>query len=574
MKMVLVNHQAGLSDYIAEMLATWGLRFVQRCDAGNIGALDPAQSPVLVIPAQASVEAAALEGYVRQGGTVIVMQPDEMVARLAGLKRGDELAMPRRLRMSGFLPGGFSGEAPPIVGSAIHYTRDEAVRILGYLFAPGQYYGETPGIMQTTLGRGRIISFAFDLPRCVLLLRQGDPSLAEQIPAGDGCWRPSHMAATTGVHDSGWMPYADLLARLLMELVIANINLPLPLLDHLPNEAPGLVLYSGDEDVAPVKAVENEFDWLTANGARMDLYMIPNLTESTRQDVERYRRQHDVNPHPNLRDLDRHPMAERLAELERQIRLFKETFGGNALTIRNHCTAWCGYMEHVEALERSGVRMEASYFSGSYMRHRDVAPYNPFGGAMPMRFCHTDGRLLSVLQQHTHLSDDVSFAPDAGLWKANDYSYRLSPAAFDVLLERMYSDITERLHTPFAVNLHPGNWVEFSRPQGQSCVLAAQRHGLPVWSFTQWCEFWLRRDGWQLEELTWQEGRLSFVAHGGEFDPHLRVALPAAFQGRKLHTVSIDGKQSEPVTARRYRRPMALVSFAEKSAQRIEATYQ
>jgi len=570
----LLHSPAGFSDYLAEILATWGLRCVRRCDAGEIGALDPAQTPVLIIPAHASAEVAALREYTQRGGTVIVIQPDEMVARLAGLTRGSELAMPRRLRMSSFLPGGFSGEAPPIVGSAIEYTRSETVQILGYLFAPNLYHGETPGILLTPLGRGRIISLAFDLPWCVLLLRQGDPALVEQIPEGDGCWRPSHMAALTGTHDAGWMPYADLLGRLLLELVIANSNRPIPLLDHLPHGAPGLVLYSGDEDVAPVKAVNEELDWLTANGARMDLYLIPNLTESTPQDVEGYRLHHDVNPHPNLRELDGRPMAERLAELERQIRLFKDTFGENALSLRTHCTAWCGYMEHVEVLERNGVRMDGSYFSGSYMRYRDVAPYNPFGSSLPMRFCCPDGRLLGVLQQHTHISDDVSFGPDEGRWRANDYSSRLSPAVFDVLLERICRDISECFHTPLAVNFHPGNWVEFSRPQGQACVQAAHRHGFPVWSFTQWCEFWLCRDGWQLEELTWNDGRLAFVARGGESDSALRVALPAQFQGGRIHTVSSNGQSIEPAATRRYRQPVVLVPVTGKSPQRIEVTYQ
>jgi len=574
MTVTLINSSAGLSDYLAEILRTWGLGFVQRCEAAKIDALDPVQAPVLIAPAYLAGYALALATYAQRGGTVIVIQPDEELARSAGLTLVGELAMPRRLRLSSFLPGGFGGEAPPIVGIALAYQADDSVRTRAYLFAPDQYEGETPGITMTARGQGRIICLAFDLPRCVLLLRQGDPALAEQIPPGSGCWRPSSMAARTGLHDAGWIPYADLLARLLVELVVANSDWPMPLLDQLPHGAPGLALYSGDEDIAPIKAVEEEFDWLTANGARMDLYMIPNLTNSTPQDVERYRRHHDVSPHPNLRDLDGRPMAERLAELERQIRLFKETFGGRALTVRNHCTAWCGYMEHVEVLERNGVRMDCSYFSGSYKIKRDAAPYNGFGSAIPMRFCRPDGRLLDVFQQHTHLNDDVYFAPDEGPWRVTTYSYRFSLAVFEALLERMCRDITERFHMPLAMNFHPGNWVEFSRPQGESCVRVAQRHGFPVWSFTQWCEFWMRRDGWQLEELTWRDGRLTFVARGGEPDPALRVALPAVFQRRQIQTVTVGGGRVETKSARRYGQETVFVPLAEKSPQRIEAVYQ
>ncbi len=66
---------------------------------------------------------------------------------------------------------------------------------------------------------------------------------------------------------------------------------------------------------------------MKAAGGRMNLYIIPIRTNSTVADVDRYRRHHDVGPHPDIRPLDGRTVAERIAEFERQIRLFEEMFG-------------------------------------------------------------------------------------------------------------------------------------------------------------------------------------------------------------------------------------------------------
>jgi hypothetical protein len=200
-----------------------------------------------------------------------------------------------------------------------------------------------------------------------------------------------------GPRAEGWIPFADLLARLLAEVVRRALPGPAPLLWHLPEGAPGLVVYSGDEDQAEVAWNDAEFAAVRAGGGRMNLYLIPERTQSTAADLARYRQHHDLGPHPDLRPLDGRPVAERLAEFERQVRFFEQHFGGRARTLRNHCTAWAGYLEIVEVMARLGVRMEGNYFSGGFGRFREPAPYAPFGAAMPMRFCWPSGRLATDL---------------------------------------------------------------------------------------------------------------------------------------------------------------------------------
>jgi hypothetical protein len=184
--------------------------------------------------------------------------------------------------------------------------------------------------------------------------------------------------------------------------------------------------------------------------------------------------------------------------------------------------------------------MDANYCSGTYLRDRLPSPYAGFGAAMPMRFCRPDGRLIQVFQQHTHHMDDVMFHPSV------DYSYKISPEPYEGIVDRIYADITSRHQTPFAVCIHPSNWVKFSRPQGQALLRLAKDRAMPIWSFDQWCLFWQARDGWEFQDVGWEEGRLRFRAEGGIARDDLGIDIPDRAEGKCLLRIHLDSK---PVTA-------------------------
>jgi len=546
---LLDNH-----DYLAELLRTWGLRAFRQC---NLPDINPVEMPAVVVPAGTAAE--PVLDYVHAGGTAVCFAPEGALAEAAGLQPKGEKALPAFLRMTAYMPPGLAGELLPIVGRAVEYERDDRTDVLGYLSYLDNPDGDSAGITSTTVGNGRIIVFAFDLPWCVRLLRQGDPALAETIPPGDTCVRQSHMACQLPAHGAGWVPYADLLALLLVDLLRKALPAPAPLISHLPNEAPAILVYSGDEDTATPEEDLEELDWLTAQGARMDLNMFPDDSHTPPEVLPRYLEHHDVGPHPNLRPLDGQPMVERLADFDRQLTLFTEKYGVRPTCLRNHGVAWAGYTEIVEVMERHGIRMDTNYTSGQYRRGRQFAPYAGFGAAMPVRFARADGSLHQVYQLHTQIMDDVWFAPDEGVYKNSTYSYRFGPAAFDAITARIFDDMVSRLHTPLTVCIHPSNWVRFSREQGQALVRHAQARNVPVWSVTQWCAFWDARDGWMTDDLRWEDNTLTFTLSGGKPHESLRVAVPIEYAGRRLIGIAIDGSLVEYATIRRYREEVALV---------------
>lgn len=569
MRVAIITNGGDLSAYVLEILKTWGLTIAEPVSPADAAALDSARTPVAVYPAgpEDSEGGESLVDYARRGGTVICCLPRGTLAAAGGLECEGDKEPPLRLRLTGFTAAGVDGELLPVVGSALTYQHSPDVQPLAYLSHPGRYEGESIGIAANNVGTGRIITFAFDLPLCVLMLRQGDPARAETIPAGDTCARPSHMAAALGPNDSAWMPFADLLGRLLVDLIIAHVPAPMPLIAHLPGRAAGIMLYSGDEDGAQVAWNDEELDYVAAAGARMSLYLIPIGTKSTKADVERYLEHNDVGPHPNLRRLDGQPVSARLEELDRQIRMFNEMFDVRARTVRNHSTNWAGYLEPIEVMARHGIRMDGSFFSGTYLRDREPGPYASFGGAMPMRFCQPDGALLDVFQQHTHLSDDAMFSQDA------EYSHKILPAQFEVMLRRILTDVVTRFHSPYAVCIHPSNWVRFSRPQGQALLRQAEELSLPVWSFDQWLGFWEARDSWAVRNLEWDGSTLEARLEGDERHAGLGVYLPIQHGSQRLTALWVDGEPTPWEAATRWRSPVAIIPLAGTAAS-IKAEYR
>ncbi len=565
MTIAILEDCAAFSDYLGELLSTWGMPDWHAVKADAIAGLDPKQTPILLLPVGNDLAAAV--DYARRGGIVVAQMPLGSVAEAAGLKWEGEKATPLRLRLVSEPLAGLAGELLPIVGDVANYERTaDDVRALAYLTLPQQYHGESVGITERPIGDGTVIAFAFNLPYTLMLLRQGDPAKADIIPQGDRVQRASHLMCDLGGNDAGWLPFADLLGRLFVDLLQRRAPLPLPLFDHLPNGAPGVVLYSGDEDRAPVADNDTEFAAVTAADGRMNLYIIPENTNSSPEDAQRYLAHHDLGPHVDLVPHAGKSIDERLAEFERQVKAFQEIFDVVPLTARNHNLMWVGYSELAELQATLGIRMDANFLCGAtYLRDFDTAPYAGYGAAMPMRFCRQDGSLIEIYQQHFHVEDDCHYSDHIA------YSTKFTEAMYEANAERCLDNIARRFQVPYGANLHPSNWTSFSAPQGETLLRRAAEFGMPVWSFDQWCTFWQARGTWRAEAVQWDGATLSFQVHG-EALPGLCLDLPASFGDVALQDVTVDGAAVEQTKVLRFGVTCVQVPAPETAAT-IAATY-
>jgi hypothetical protein len=574
MHIAILDHTPRHSQLIGEIFSAWGAAVTTPIAPAALRTLSPATTPVLVVPADCEASEESLVAYANAGGTVIAILPTGPLLHAAGLTNRGKRDTPTAMRWSAFLPGGFEGETCPIIGEAIHYEKNAGVESLAHFVHPHRYEEKSVAITRTKVGNGAIVCIAFDLPRCIMLMRQGDPALAEWRPNNEGCARPSHMAARFEAGEASWMPFVDLIGRAIVQLAVDALPFPCPTLNHMPGTAAAVLLFSGDEDAAPVAASIDECDYVTEHGGRMDLYIIASATHSTADDAKHYLRHHDLGPHPDLRSLDGAPIADRLALLESEIKLFTEKFGVEPLTVRQHCTAWAGYMEHIEVLEKCGVKMDSSYFTGRILRGFDSSPYGTFGSAIPMKFTRPDGRLINVYQQHIIMSDDVFFAPDEPQYGASHYSFNYPIQTATIIVQRLLREAMSRFHVPVSICIHPGNWATFSRPMGELFVQLANKMGIPIWSHTQWCKFWMARATWRVEAITWNAGTLTATFTGTPAPDPLSIAIPCEHRGQSLTKISVDGSAISLEVVERYRQRTALVIVPQNSGRvTIDATY-
>ena len=196
MRIAILSDPPDLSAYVGEILKAWGLLPFEAVTPEALPHLDPEDIPVLICPAPRSSGGSEerVVDYARRGGTVVAPLPGPKLLNSVGLQATGEKEGPLRLRVTDLPVPGLEGELLPVVGPARNYEPQEGVRILAYLSHTDRFEGETVGITESVLGRGRIVVLAFDLPLCVLLLRQGDPDRESQ-PLGISYHRPLTIAS-------------------------------------------------------------------------------------------------------------------------------------------------------------------------------------------------------------------------------------------------------------------------------------------------------------------------------------------------------------------------------------------
>lgn len=577
MNIGILDCSQGMAAYIHEITQIWGLRGQRTVKAGAIATLDPREVPILVCGAgdTADGHADAIAAYAKRGGNVIACLPGDALARAAGIRRTGTLDTPLRLRLSRLPVAGVAGDLLPVIGNAGAYEVTDVMSAVAHLSNVGSSAGEMPGIIDVPLGEGRLIAIAFDLPLSVRLCRQGDPAKANVVPShfdqNNQCFRPCYMQSDLGGNDGSWLPHADLTARLLVDLIRIALPAPTPMLWHLPDGAAGVALYTGDEDTASLDHVHGQMRSIQRAGGRMNLYIIPEATESTLAHAQGYQKYHSLGPHPNLRPFDHEPPQVRIKDFTRQVKLFEDMFKVKTRSVRNHCVIWAGYTDMADEMARLGIRMEGNFNYGSYAYTRDPGPYVAWGAAMPMRHCRVDGTLVDVRQQHTHVGDDETFCDIPSV----KYSFRLSADVYTTMLRRILGDCVERFHTPYVVNIHPGNWGKFSEPHSDALLAECARLKVPVLSFDMWSLFCDQRDAWTLDAWQWNEPTLQFQWTGQPSELPMHGLLPLTWRGKRLETLKLNGSPASINATRRHGEPAAMFALPTSTATiNGEAIYQ
>ena len=541
------SHRA---SYLHEILKTYGVGYIQRSSLED--ALEQAvpRQDVVIISSDAFTEGqmGLLLKFVERGGAVVAACCTQELADLAGLQpfkpegsKEEELVQkqPERIRWVSPVCYAARSESLLTVGSIWKLRAIGEGEALGYLYRSQDFTSESIGVWRTEIGGGTLTLYAYDIALCVARLRQGFPEKATQSAKcapteSTPTPRAIHLHDTAAERDTFWKPTADLHASAFVEVVIRQISQPMPRLWHLPNVAPSIVIYTGDEDGAPQTANSQQMEAVSAAGGRMSLYVMPDYTSMTPSLAEEYMKEgHSISVHPDLTVKNTASQEEQILWAREQVERFKRQFGLPVRTVRNHCYMWPGYLEIPNLWEELGIGLDLNTTGTLYGQSLDIGPYANAHSAMPMRFVREDGSLIHVFQQCTHFNDDLTANP------SGTFSAKYIGEASASLVDRVITDAASYFHTPVCINIHPENYVSFSAPLSTTILQRAANEKIPIWSADQWYQFWNLRDQWGLSHCEWNNGALT-LQYEGPPCLGLSILLPAEHDNACLKEFMFD----------------------------------
>ena len=392
---------------------------------------------------------------------------------------------------------------------------------------------QKPALISYRIGEGRCVRFLGDLVDGVRRLRQGNPALADRDVNGKGGVQPSDLFVGQLRPADFARPQTDLF----VESVLAALELPFRL-HPLPANAPGLTIFTADQDYVPEAGVEAQIEdgalealTLLLTDARfgakpdVDFGAEHPATLSARWASERADDGVDLGIHPNLQGVE--PSAYE-SVLRDQAEAFEREYGKRAATVRNHHLAWQGYTQMAEHQARAAFRMNLDYMALAFVGEGRLGYLN--GSGLPLRFIRRDGTVLPILQQGTQLDDHVLLPPRFG-YEAMDVDGLI--AATEELLDRSVADPPH----PITINHHPV-WHYESDGKWQRALLEASRsRAMPVWSADRWLDHHYAMRDSQLARLG--PRRLSVVTGASGVALLLPARAEVRADGKRLQTSEI-----------------------------------
>lgn len=581
------------SQYYAEILRNEGFNEFAVVDTSQL-AVATLQNYDLVLLGEVSLsehQASLLSDWVHEGGNLIAMRPDRMVARRFGLSAdivpGQMPIHDAYLAIDGHAETGAGLVRKPIQfhGPADKYLPSEGT-VLALLYKDANTATSFPAVWMQKSVRGTVVFFSYDLARSVVYTRQGNPLWSGLERDGIPPVRPDDLfyGASSTNPQPDWVdrneiaiPQADEQQRLLAN-IITIINLekkPLPHFWYLPRGVKATIVMTGDDHGhgGTVKRFQSYLKKSLA-GCSVENWGCIRATSnifvgsiSTQQADSFVRQGFEIALHVNTGCVDWPTAMVRQADgttspqivraladslYSQQLAAFSARYPDVPAPVsdRIDCITWSDYDTLPQVEFDHGIRLETNYYywPSKWVQNR---PGLFTGSGMPMRFAKRDGSIIDVYQATTQMTDE----------SGQDY-----PSTVESLLSNALGDA--EYYGVFTVNMHNDQ----PKSQGANAVIAvAVSHQVPIVTAAQMLSWLDGRNASSFQNLTWSAGQLGFtiaVAAGGN---GIQALLPVTSSEGTLTDLTVDGLE-----VKRQTRKIAGLNYAEFSAApgKFVATYR
>jgi hypothetical protein len=523
--------------YYAEILKAEGLNLFTKTTAGNLGADVLAHRDVVLLATSevSPSERAALEGWVRSGGSLIAMRPGPELLPLMGLKQAGAPVHRAYLKAGSRLSAskGIVSEPLQIHGAADIYqsrgaeglssTDDADPGTVAQLHAGPTEPLPHPAITLRRVGQGHAVAFSFDLARSVAHLRQGNPDWAGEERDGFPPRRTNELFYPDYLDlDVVGIPQADEQQRLLANLIVATARTPLPRFWYLPDRRRAAIIMAGDDHAtkggtARVFAKLSDMSPPDCNLDRWDCprataYLTPGTALAPGEAKKFHKLGFEIGAHIDTacKNQENRLLARTIGF---QLEQFRVKYGvlPKQETQRIHCLAWNGWVD-VPRLEREhGIRFDLNYYywPPSWIEER---PGFMTGSGFPMPFVDQNGNILDIYQAGTQLVNENGVPQSEGV--AFMLSRALGPEQF------------------FGVF---GTHYDFSDGFDDILIREARRRGVALISAAQMLSWLDGRNRSQFDNIQWENNILTFTQRIGAEAAY--AMLPSRFRDRRMEAV-------------------------------------
>lgn len=332
-KVSLIEPEGG---FLEEQLAIEGISLHRLKDFIELGFRDR-KRVVIANNRQVSKNTAEfLRKWIALGNTLVAVNPDDEIAECFGL--GKWIAQEEVfLRIGNETVQAFNAK---------RFQLPKNAHALAKCMEGSAYVSEQ------TIGKGKLVVFAFDLNQTLYRLTHGN-EIREDID-GDGILRVDDGIAVKGALKES--PQADLLKRFLIAQIEDEADFPLPRIWFFPNAKKAGIIFTHDSDAANNESIRavNEVD--KGNGIRATIFIRPNEFRYMKEFRETGQ---GLGLHPFLK------VGKVLALQELAFRLGKwlSGFRFSAKGSRNHGLQWGSLEKFPLWIEKAGMKFDSTYGS-------------------------------------------------------------------------------------------------------------------------------------------------------------------------------------------------------------------
>ncbi|HUS26315.1 MAG TPA: DUF4082 domain-containing protein [Nevskiaceae bacterium] len=514
--LVVTSNAQPFTKYYTEILHAEGLNSYTAADLTSVTATMLNNYDVVILGDQpvTAAQVTMLTTWVNAGGNLIALHPDKKLASLLGLTdQSSTLADGYMLINTAGAPGnGITGQTMQYHGSADKYAANGGTTTVATLYSNESTATTNPAVTVRSVGSngGQAAAFTYDLARSVVYTHQGNPAWAGQNRDGDSLIRPDDLffGAKAGDVQPDYVnlnkvaiPQADEQQRLLSNVIeyVNQDRKPLPKLWYLPNGKKAAIVMAGD-DHATANGTQSTFDYLLANSPagcvvanweclRATSWMYSDTPVSNAQAASYVAQGFNLGAHVSSGCNNWTPDSLE-DNFTNDLAIFQAKYTSLPAQQANriHCVAWSDWATAPKVGLDHGIRMDLSYYywPGAWVQNR---PGFFTGSGTPMRFADTDGTMIDVYQQPSHLVNESGMT---------------FPAAINTQLDRALG--SEGYYGAF------GTHYDYTDTFDRQLVQAAQAHNVPVVTVQQLLDWTDGRNNSSFSQMNWSGNNLAFTA--------------------------------------------------------------